>query len=126
MAQARHGARARDRAGYATVGRIGFEGRYDYAALGSVANLASRLSTHAAAGQTLIGPRAFAAVEESVLTEPVRNLDLKGFGQPVQAHEVRGLRVELDRQENSPAAARTTGGGIRPHRSILDRRWIPT
>ena len=49
------------------------------------------------AGQTLIGPRVFAAVEEAVLTEPVGNLDLKGFGRPVQAHEVRGLRVELDR-----------------------------
>jgi class 3 adenylate cyclase len=48
-------------------------------------------------GQTLIGPRVFAAVEEAVLTEPVGNLDLKGFGRPVQAHEVRGLRVELDR-----------------------------
>ena len=55
-------------AGYATVGRIGFEGRYDYAALGSVTNLASRLSTHASAGQTLVGPRVFAVVEETVKT----------------------------------------------------------
>jgi class 3 adenylate cyclase len=74
------------------VGRIGFEGRYDYAALGSVANLASRLSTHASAGQTLIGPRVFAAVEETVLTEPVGSLELKGFGKPVAAYDVRGLR----------------------------------
>jgi len=81
-------------AGYATVGRIGFEGRYDYAALGSVANLASRLSTHASAGQTLVGPRVFAAVEEAVLTEPVGNVELKGFGKPVAAYEVRGLRAE--------------------------------
>jgi class 3 adenylate cyclase len=79
-------------AGYATVGRIGFEGRYDYAALGSVANLASRLSTHASAGQTLVGPRVFAAVEEAVLTEPVGDVELKGFGKPVAAYEVRGLR----------------------------------
>ena len=79
-------------AGYATVGRIGFQGRYDYAALGSVANLASRLSTHASAGQTLIGPRVFAAVEEAVLTQPVGDVELKGFGKPVAAYEVRGLR----------------------------------
>ena len=81
-------------AGYATVGRIGFEGRYDYAALGSVTNLASRLSTHAAAGQILVGPRVFAVVEETVLTEPVGSLDLKGFGRPVQAYDVRGVRTE--------------------------------
>ena len=80
-------------AGYATVGRIGFEGRYDYAALGSVTNLTSRLSTHAEAGQTLVGPRVFAAVEEAVLTEPVGGLDLKGFGRPIPAYEVRGLRT---------------------------------
>ena len=82
-------------AGYATVGRIGFEGRYDYAALGSVTNLASRLSTHASAGQTLVGPRVFAAVEEAVLTEPVGSLDLKGFGKPVAAYEVRGPRCRV-------------------------------
>jgi adenylate cyclase len=80
-------------AGYATVGRIGFEGRYDYAALGSVTNLTSRLSTHAAAGQTLVGPRVFAAVEEKVLTEPIGGVDLKGFGRPIPAYEVRGLRT---------------------------------
>ena len=78
-------------AGYATVGRIGFEGRYDYAALGSVTNLASRLSTHASAGQTLVGPRVFAAVEETVNTEAVGSLDLKGFGRPIPAYEVQGL-----------------------------------
>ncbi len=79
-------------AGYATLGRIGFEGRYDYGALGPVTNLASRLSTSAAAGQILIGQRLFAAVEERVETAPVGRLDLKGFGRPVAAFEVRGLR----------------------------------
>jgi class 3 adenylate cyclase len=79
-------------AGYATLGRIGFEGRHDYAALGPVANLASRISTHAAAGQTLIGQRVFAAVEETVETEHVGSLDLKGFGRPIAAYEVKGLR----------------------------------
>jgi class 3 adenylate cyclase len=79
-------------AGYATIGRIGFEGRYDYGALGPVANLASRLSTQAAAGQILIGQRLFAAVEETVDTTPAGNLELKGFGRPVPAYEVRALR----------------------------------
>jgi class 3 adenylate cyclase len=79
-------------AGYATIGRIGFEGRYDYGALGPVANLASRLSTRAAAGQILIGQRLFAAVEDTVETAPAGNLELKGFARPVAAYEVRGLR----------------------------------
>jgi class 3 adenylate cyclase len=79
-------------AGYATLGRIGFEGRYDYGAVGPVANLASRLSTRARAGQILIGQRVFAAVEESVEAAPVGELRLEGFGRPVPAYEVRGLR----------------------------------
>jgi class 3 adenylate cyclase/putative methionine-R-sulfoxide reductase with GAF domain len=79
-------------AGYATLGRIGFEGRFDYGALGSAANLASRLCTHASAGQTLIGQRVFAATEEAVETTPVGSLDLKGFARPVVAYEVRQLR----------------------------------
>jgi class 3 adenylate cyclase/putative methionine-R-sulfoxide reductase with GAF domain len=79
-------------AGYATLGRIGFEGRYDYGALGPVANLASRLSTLAAGGQILIGQRVFAAVEDTVETTPAGELELKGFGRPVAAYEVRRLR----------------------------------
>ena len=53
-------------AGYATLGRIGFEGRYDYGALGPVTNLAARLSTAARASQILVGRRVFAAVEDHV------------------------------------------------------------
>jgi adenylate cyclase len=77
--------------GYATLGRIGFEGRYDYGALGSVTNLASRLSTSAKAGQTLISQRIYAAVEDTVEAEPVGELELKGFARPVVAYEVRRL-----------------------------------
>jgi len=79
-------------AGYATLGRIGFEGRYDYGAIGPVTNLASRLSTHASGGQILIGPRVFAAVEDHVETAPVGSLELKGFGRPIAAHEVLPAR----------------------------------
>ena len=57
-------------AGYATLGRIGFEGRYDYGAIGPVTNLASRLSSHAAPSQILIGPRVYSAVEEAVDAAP--------------------------------------------------------
>ena len=78
-------------AGYATLGRIGFEGRYDYGVVGPVTNLASRLSTHASAGQILIGSRVFAAVAKAVETAPLGELELKGFGRPVTAYEVRGL-----------------------------------
>jgi adenylate cyclase len=79
-------------AGYATLGRIGYEGRYDYGVLGTVTNLASRLSSHAEPGQTLISQRVYAAVEEAVDAREVGALELKGFGRPVPAYEVRGLR----------------------------------
>jgi adenylate cyclase len=79
-------------AGYATVGRIGFEGRYDYGVVGPVTNLASRLSTRATAGQILIGRHVYAAVDEAVETAPAGKLELKGFARPVPAYEVLGLR----------------------------------
>jgi class 3 adenylate cyclase len=79
-------------AGHATLGRIGFEGRYDYGAIGPVTNLASRLSSAAAAGQILIGQRVFAAVDDAVETAPAGNLELKGFARPVAAYEVIGPR----------------------------------
>jgi class 3 adenylate cyclase len=79
-------------AGYATLGRIGFEGRYDYGALGPVTNLASRLSTHAKPGQILISQRVFATVEDAADAQPVGEIELKGFGRPVAAYEVRALR----------------------------------
>ena len=81
-------------AGYATLGRIGFEGRHDYGALGPVTNLASRLSTVAEAGQILIGQRVYGAVEGAVDAVPVGELDLKGFGRRIAAYEVQGLRSE--------------------------------
>jgi len=79
-------------AGYATLGRIGFEGRFDYGAVGPVTNLASRLSTEASSGQTLIGQRVFAATEDTVETTPVGSLELKGFRSPVAAYEVLRVR----------------------------------
>jgi class 3 adenylate cyclase len=77
--------------GYATLGRIGFEGRHDYGAIGPVTNLASRLSERADAGRILVAQRVYAAVEEAVEAEQVGELELKGFGRPVPAYDVRGL-----------------------------------
>ena len=78
-------------AGYATLGRIGFEGRYDYGALGSVTNIAARLSDEAAAGQILLTQRAYAALEGRVEAKPVAQLELKGLARPVDAYELVGL-----------------------------------
>jgi len=78
--------------GYATLGEVGFEGRYDYTAHGSVANMASRLCDAAASGQILVSPAVKAAVDELVETEPAGDLDLKGFTKPVAATNVVSLR----------------------------------
>lgn len=79
-------------AGFATLGRIGFEGRYDYGAVGNAVILASRLSGAAAAGQILVSQRVLAAVEETVDAEPVPDLALKGFRDPITAYAVTSLR----------------------------------
>jgi adenylate cyclase len=78
--------------GYATLGRIGFEGRFDYGAVGSVVNLAARLCSEAAGGQLLMGAAAFAAVEGLVEAEPLGPLTLKGFNRPIPVFAVTGLR----------------------------------
>ncbi len=79
--------------GYATLGRIGFEGRFDYAAIGSVTNLAARLCAVAGAGQILVSRRVFHAVEELVDGQPVGDLDLRGFSRPVPAVAITGARA---------------------------------
>ena len=78
--------------GYATLGKIGFEGRFDYGAIGTVVNLASRLCDEARDGQILISQRVHAAVEALVVAEDVPELNLKGFRQPVSAMNVTELR----------------------------------
>ncbi len=77
--------------GYATLGKIGFEARFDYAAIGTVTNLASRLSDEALPGQILISQRVYAMVENLVEVEPLGDLALKGFVKPVPAFNVVGL-----------------------------------
>ena len=77
--------------GYATLGAFGFEGRWDYSAIGSVVNLASRLSDEAQSGQVLIDRRTRAALGDSAEVEPVGPLSLKGFAQPVPAFLLKRL-----------------------------------
>jgi adenylate cyclase len=79
-------------AGYATLGRIGFEGRFDYAAVGPAMNLASRLCARASSGQTLIGRARLRRDGGGGGHGTRRSLELKGFGRPVVAYEVRRLR----------------------------------
>jgi DNA-binding response OmpR family regulator len=78
--------------GYATCGEVGFEGRSDYAAIGAVTNLASRLADEATAGQILISQRLYAEVENDVEVEPAGEFTLKGFQRPVPALNVVALR----------------------------------
>ena len=74
--------------GFATLGTIGFEGRFDYAAIGTVSNVASRLCDEAKPGQILISPRVFMAVEHAVAVEPVGEFALKGIRRPISAYNV--------------------------------------
>jgi adenylate cyclase len=77
--------------GYATLGRIGFSGRFDYASIGSVTNLAARLCAEATPWQILITQRVNAAAEDLIVSRLVGELELRGFRQPVRAFEVSGL-----------------------------------
>ncbi len=78
--------------GFATCGEIGFEGRSDYAAIGAVTNLASRLADEATAGQILVDRRLYAEVEDHVEAEPIGEFRLKGFRRPVAAFDVLAIR----------------------------------
>jgi adenylate cyclase len=74
--------------GFATLGTIGFEGRFDYAAIGIVSNVASRLCDEAKPGQILISPRVLTKVENAVTVEPVGEFALKGIRRPMAAYNV--------------------------------------
>ena len=78
--------------GYATIGAIGFEGRWDYGAIGKVTNLASRLCGEAKAGQILVSQRLLGTVEELIEVEPVGELALKGFQRPVTGYNILRLK----------------------------------
>jgi class 3 adenylate cyclase/CheY-like chemotaxis protein len=77
--------------GYATLGRIGFEGRFDYAAIGSVTNLAARLCASAEPWQVLAQHRVVAEAGDAVVSEELGSRDLRGFSRPIRTCQVRGL-----------------------------------
>jgi adenylate cyclase len=78
--------------GYATIGAIGFEGRWEYGAIGSVPNLAARLCGEAKPGEILVAQRVLGAIEELVQAEPLGEVTLKGFQRPVSAYNVLKLK----------------------------------
>jgi class 3 adenylate cyclase len=77
--------------GYATLGRVGFEGRYDYAAIGTVTNMSARLSAVAEAGQILISQKVAARAGVDVVTRSLGPVGLRGISKPVETFEVLGL-----------------------------------
>jgi len=77
--------------GYATLGRIGYAGRFDYAAIGSVTNLAARLCNEAVPWQILVTQRVNAAAEDRVVSRLVGELSLSGFSRPIRTFDVSGL-----------------------------------
>ena len=90
--------------GDATIGRIGFEGRFDYAAIGTVTNLSARLCQEARDGQILVSEPVHAEVEALVEAKSIGTLPLRGFARPVTVFDVLGLRTE----SAAPAATRVT------------------
>jgi Adenylate cyclase, family 3 (some proteins contain HAMP domain) len=87
--------------GYATLGRIGFEGRYDYGMVGVAVITAARLSAAALANQVLLSPRSHAEVEGMVDVEPVGELNLKGFSRPVATVNVLRFRSDVSTEASA-------------------------
>jgi class 3 adenylate cyclase len=87
--------------GFATLGRIGFEGRFEYSAVGNVVNLAARLCAQAGSGQILTDPMVRNAVQTLAEIEPAGEFLPKGFSRRVQAFNVVGLRESSDHPASS-------------------------
>jgi CheY-like chemotaxis protein len=92
--------------GYATIGKIGFEGRYEYGAVGSVLNLASRLSDEAGPGQILMSARALSSAENLVDAERIPDLKLKGFAKPVMAFSIKRMKAAAPDKAASASESR--------------------
>jgi class 3 adenylate cyclase len=82
--------------GFATLGRIGFEGRYDYAAIGSVTNLAARLCGEAKPWQVLVTRRVLAAAGDGLEADPLGDLRLRGFSRPFPVFDVLSDEIPSD------------------------------
>ena len=103
--------------GYATLGTIGFEGRFDYAAIGTVSNVASRLCDEAKPGQVLISPRVLMAVKDTITVEPVGEFELKGIRRPIAAYNVLATRTAKCLSGASADAAPKHGSEFTTERS---------
>jgi len=97
--------------GYATLGRIGFEGRYDYGAIGNAIILASRLSGDAAAGEILVAARTYAEAEEAsgtdLVAEPGGDRTLKGFSRAIPTYVITGRRADAAGEQVAAEGAAT-------------------
>ena len=102
--------------GFATLGRIGFEGRFDYAAIGSVTNLAARLCAEAQPWQVLRHPAGPGGAEDVAVSEPVGDLDLRGFSRPVRAF----ARARAGRRASRAMTASTVRAGTHRGRRSSD------
>jgi class 3 adenylate cyclase len=96
-------------AGYATLGKIGSEGRIDYTAIGQVVNLAARLCDLSDHGRILLERRAFLDVEEVVRAEPMGGFELKGIGKPTDIFHL--LEIGGDGRQPAPVGAEAAGAG---------------
>lgn len=94
--------------GYATLGQIGFEGRYDYGVVGNVVNLAARLCAHATDGQILLSRRAYLAAEEKVVAEDIGRVTFKGLRDPASVYSLVELKgSDSDEEVDRPATPAT-------------------
>ena len=111
--------------GYATLGQIGFEQRLEYAAIGSVTNLASRLCDEAKANQIVVSRRVYGMVEPWVEGKPIDDLNLKGFNHPILAAEILSWREEVDNVVDAASAAARMKNAVRSFVGWA-KRSVPT
>lgn len=104
--------------GYATLGRIGFEGRFEYSAVGSVVNLASRLCARAEKGQILVDPKVRTAIKSAVQLQPIGEFLPKGFSHPVSTWNVTGPRSPSKQLEAAPPSIVGLPGSDRGAESV--------
>lgn len=94
--------------GYATLGEIGFEGRSDYAAIGSIVNLSKRLCDEARGRQVLVSQPCFAALDNAAVTRRLDDLTLRGFSKPVPAYAVESLGEAADANSDNGSGLTAT------------------
>ena len=111
--------------GYATIGQVGFEQRWEYSAIGSVTNLASRLCDEAKANQIVVSRRVYGMVEPWVEGRPLDDLNLKGFNHPILAAEILRWREENEVAEAEPAEATASADAARRVKRITLLSVVP-